>query len=149
MTKENIDVIMRRYQYQLLQGSVSDIRKSMEKLPDELVPAMQELPVKKKGLMTFVSIIGGQLGIDRFILGDIKIGLLKLLSLVLVNIFFIGGSLLGGGGISNDLYVYGWIINLVRIGAWIADIVMVSKIAPMVNEGVLDTYITRHTPNQF
>lgn len=72
------------------------IKDSMADLPDSKYNILSAQKYKKPASITAVSIFFGLLGIDRFLIGDIGMGLLKFLTLglcfiiYLIDIFTIG-----------------------------------------------------------
>lgn len=56
------------------------IRERLEKLEDEKWPVMQTTQYKDPTIILIVSLLGGALGIDRFMIGDTGLGVAKLLT---------------------------------------------------------------------
>ena len=56
------------------------IRQYLVNVPDERYPLLQSLPYKDPMIILLVSIFVGQLGIDRFLVGDTGLGVLKLIT---------------------------------------------------------------------
>ncbi len=61
--------------YQLLQ-----IREKLVALPEDRWTTLQILQFKDPTLMLIISIFVGQFGVDRFIIGDTTLGIIKLLT---------------------------------------------------------------------
>lgn len=57
-----------------------EIRERLLEIDDETWYRIETIPFKKPMNMLLISLFGGQLGIDRFILGDTGIGVAKLLT---------------------------------------------------------------------
>ena len=75
---------------------IPEIRSRLEQLPEEKINLIFSLDLKDPTVMIIISAVIGELGIDRFMLGDIGLGVLKLLTLGgcliwwFIDIFFIG-----------------------------------------------------------
>ena len=65
------------------------IKTHLERLDDEKLILLQASDLKNPSMMLLVSIFVGILGIDRFLLGDIGLGLLKLLTLGCCYVLYI------------------------------------------------------------
>ena len=72
------------------------IREKLVALPEEKLAMLYALDMKDPTTMIIISVLVGEFGVDRFMLGDIGLGILKLLTL-------------GGCGIW-------WIIDIVTVG---------------------------------
>lgn len=60
---------------------IEAIKESMSKLDDSYYCELASLDIRDPDSMLLISIIGGQLGLDRFLLRDIKGGILKVISM--------------------------------------------------------------------
>jgi len=56
------------------------IKERLEQMDDARFYAVQTIDYRDPSIMLAVSIVGGTLGIDRFIIGDIGLGVLKLVT---------------------------------------------------------------------
>jgi hypothetical protein len=61
-------------------AAIPMIRESLIKIDDSKFVILQTLNLKDPTTMLLVSILGGQLGIDRFMIGDTGLGIGKLLT---------------------------------------------------------------------
>lgn len=68
------------------------IKDRLQNLPPEKVQYISSLDLKDPTLIFVVSLVGGGLGVDRFLIGDIGMGILKLLT----------------GGLCGILVLYDW-----------------------------------------
>lgn len=59
---------------------VAALRKKMQNIDDEKFVTLQCADLKDPVLMLIISVLVGEFGVDRFIMGDIGIGVLKLLT---------------------------------------------------------------------
>lgn len=80
MDQQKVDMIMTAYgkyfeAYQLLA-----IRERLLKADDSKLIQFQAASLKDPVMMLIVSILGGHFGIDRFVLGDVGLGVAKLLT---------------------------------------------------------------------
>lgn len=76
------------------QEALRSIRDVLETLDERDISMLNSLDFKDPTMYLIISIIGGTLGIDRFLLGDIGMGVLKLLT----------------GGLCGLLTIYDWFI---------------------------------------
>ena len=76
------------------QESLGSIRELLETLPDHDINMLNGVDFKDPTIYLVISIVGGTLGIDRFLLGDIEMGILKMLT----------------GGLCGVLTIYDWFI---------------------------------------
>ncbi len=76
------------------QESLRSIRDMLDKLEDSDIMVVNTLDFKDPTMYLIISIVGGTLGIDRFLIGDIGMGVLKLLT----------------GGMCGILTIYDWFI---------------------------------------
>lgn len=65
------------------------IKSNLEKLSEEKALILQLIDFKDPNTMLIVSILVGTLGVDRFLLGDVLIGIFKLFTLGGLGIFTI------------------------------------------------------------
>lgn len=80
MTKERIDAYIMANSKYFPSGSIYMLREKLEKMPDEKLYMLQSVELKDPTTMLLVSLFLGFLGVDRFMLGDTGMGVLKLLT---------------------------------------------------------------------
>ena len=56
------------------------LRSQLERLDDSKFPLLQAISLKDPTTLLIVSLLGGNLGIDRFMLGEVGLGIAKLLT---------------------------------------------------------------------
>lgn len=76
------------------QESITTIREMLATLEDEDIMILNTLDFKDPSMLLVISIVGGTFGIDRFLLGDTGMGILKLLT----------------GGLCGILTIYDWFV---------------------------------------
>ncbi len=141
MTQENITTVMNKYRNQIPPESVSDAIKGLNLLPDSCVMDILYLPIRYKGLMVLLSLFLGSFGVDRFVLGDTKIAVLKLvLTIASIPLFFLSI-------VSEFFLIVSWILAIVRGIINIVELFAVYRDTRLANYATLDTYCYRHVSN--
>lgn len=69
--------------------SINIVREKLLSLNESQLTGINALELRDPTMMLVISIVGGSLGIDRFLIGDIGIGVLKLLTVGLCGILTI------------------------------------------------------------
>lgn len=80
MEKNNIDMYMMANGDKLPSEKVFIIEEALRKLPDDKMMLLQSFQYKDPVVLLIISLFFGSLGIDRFILGQTGLGILKLLT---------------------------------------------------------------------
>ena len=80
MEKSKIDLYLTTNAEYFEPSAIPIIRQKLETASDETLLTLQATDLKDPTVMLIVSIFLGTLGIDRFMLGDVGIGILKLLT---------------------------------------------------------------------
>lgn len=80
MEQSKVDLFMATMGDKFPQENFMLVREQMQKMDDSRFPFMQSLDYKNPTVMLIISLFLGQLGIDRFMLGEIGLGLAKLLT---------------------------------------------------------------------
>lgn len=81
MEKNNIDLYLMTNAKYFEPSAIPIIRQKLENASDSEIMALQSVELKDPTTMILISIFIGGLGIDRFMLGDIGMGILKLLTM--------------------------------------------------------------------
>ena len=89
MTKENVELIMQKIKHNLPKDTLFGFKKKLEDIPDKYVDEILYLSLKKSWLTLLFSILLGGLGVDRFYLGDIGLGIAKLIFSVISRLVFL------------------------------------------------------------
>lgn len=79
MSDNRVFVAMERLQKQVPAEDRQNLYNALKRAPNEHMDAIMYMPLKRKGLVLFLSIFLGGLGIDRFYLGDVGLGVTKIL----------------------------------------------------------------------
>lgn len=80
MEKEKIDMYLVANSKYFDASAIPMIRSKLENADDSVLASLQAVDLKDPTVMLLISIFVGELGVDRFMLGDIGMGVLKLLT---------------------------------------------------------------------
>jgi len=80
MDQQKIDMYLMANAKYFDGNAIPMIRDNLMKLDESQFLRLQTLNLKDPTMMLVVSLLGGQLGIDRFIIGDTGLGIAKLLT---------------------------------------------------------------------
>lgn len=80
MTKEKLDMFVISKSKFFPAEAMPMIREKLEKANDNVLMAIESLELQNPTTLLIVSLLAGSLGIDRFLLGDVGMGVLKLLT---------------------------------------------------------------------
>lgn len=78
MEQDKVDIYMVSHSKFFPANKIQSIRESLLKAEDSKYALVMSLELKDPTVMLLVSIFGGVFGIDRFMIGDIPMGILKL-----------------------------------------------------------------------
>lgn len=78
MQQDKVDIYMLSHSKFFPENKISYIREKLLQADDSKYALIMSLDLKDPLIVFLISIFGGYLGIDRFILGDIPMGILKL-----------------------------------------------------------------------
>lgn len=97
MDSQKVDMFMLANSQYFNSHQLLQIRDALQRVDDAKWPLLQTIEYKNPTTMLIISILGGSLGIDRFVVGDTGLGVAKLLTLggcgiwYLVDLFLIMG----------------------------------------------------------
>ena len=80
MEKSKVEMYLATHAEFFLPEHVGMIKETLDKLDDEKYSYLMMLDLKNPTTMTLISVFAGGFGIDRFMLGDTGMGVLKLLT---------------------------------------------------------------------
>ena len=80
MDANKIDMFMLANAKMFSPEKIMAIRSQLERLDDSKFPLLQTVSLKDPTTLLIVSLLGGGLGIDRFMLGEVGLGIAKLLT---------------------------------------------------------------------
>ena len=81
MDKSKIDMYLTANAKYFEPSAIPIIRQKLENASDDIFVSLQACDLKDPTVLLIISILLGSLGIDRFMLGDVGMGILKLLTL--------------------------------------------------------------------
>ena len=89
MDKQKIDLYLTTNAKYFEPTVIPIIRQKLENADDDMLLTLQATELKDPTILLVISILLGSLGVDRFMIGDIGMGVLKLLTLGLCGILTI------------------------------------------------------------
>ena len=89
MEKSKIDLYLTTNAKYFEPSAIPILRQKLENASDDMMVTLQATELKDPTTILLVSIFLGTLGIDRFMIGDIGMGILKLLTAVLCGILIL------------------------------------------------------------
>lgn len=98
MDSQKVDLFLLTKQKNFEPEHLTYLRDQLSALTDDQFVALQTVELQDPTLMLVISIFGGSLGIDRFLLGDVALGILKLITggacgiWTIVDLFFVMGA---------------------------------------------------------
>lgn len=95
MDKQKIDMFLAQHGEKFPAERLNDIKAKLEGMSDDKFMVLSATSFKDPSTMLIISILAGSIGVDRFMLGDTGLGILKLLT---------------GGG----CYIW-WLIDIINI----------------------------------
>lgn len=134
MTQNRVAVALEKYEKQIPADNVYFFKKYLQEASDDCMDEFMSLPIKGKTKTLLFSIFLGGIAVDRFYIGDIGIGAIKLILRLLVALLS-GTALLGS------------ILSLISAIWSIADIFITYKIAKKINYDSINVYIEHPQKN--
>jgi len=98
MESQKIDMFMMANAENFEPENIEGVRTALAEASEEKWGGLQALGLKKPTTMLIISFLGGAFGIDRFMLGDTKLGVAKLLTCgglgiwAIIDLFMIQGA---------------------------------------------------------
>ena len=81
MTNDKINLFIASHSKEFDMTQIPQVKSMLEKIPEEKETMIMGMDLKSPTTVLIVSLLVGSFGIDRFMLGDIGLGVLKLLTL--------------------------------------------------------------------
>lgn len=137
MTESNIAIAIEMYGKQIPQASMGTFRGYLQSASDSCMSELTATPIKRKGVTLALSLFLGGLGIDRFYLGDVGLGIAKLVVGIAASFLLL-------------IPVFGWIVLIGRSIWTIVDWFLTYKKVKELNYsklyGVLQRYKAKTPP---
>lgn len=98
MTQDKVDIFLMTHSEYFPSEKIPFLRDKLLQIPDEKAYALSYVDLQKPTVNLILSIFLGSLGVDRFMIGDIGMGILKLLTcgccgvLTIIDWFLIMGK---------------------------------------------------------
>lgn len=89
MESNKIDLFLAHNGRMFTPMQMVDIRNKLQNIPDEKASMIMSMEFKDPTLLLIISVLIGELGVDRFMLGNVGMGVLKLLTGGLCGILWI------------------------------------------------------------
>lgn len=89
MTQENVTLVHNKYKKLVPKESVDILKSQLSTSSDDCVDTLMSLRMRSRILVMLISLFFGGLGVDRFYLGNISLGVIKLIFRVLTIVFMI------------------------------------------------------------
>ncbi|MGN0812485.1 MAG: NINE protein [Candidatus Coproplasma sp.] len=131
MTPNRVTVAFEKYARQIPQYKHSALRSYMQRMPDEYMDEFMFVPLKRKWLSILFSLLLGGIGVDRFYVGDVGLGVFKLIFSVVTVL-------------CSSVPILGLILNIIRAIWSIADIFLCYKKVKELNYDTLSSFIGTH-----
>lgn len=120
MTEISIKKALEKYSKEIPQENMIIFQDHLKEASDDCMPELMDVPLKSKTATLLFSIFLGGIAVDRFFIGDIGVGVAKL-------IFRLVATFLSG------IPVLGWILSLSSLIWCIADIFITYRITKEIN----------------
>lgn len=89
MTQENVTLVLNKYKKLVPKESVDILKSQLTTASDDNVDTLMSLRMRSRIIVMLMSFFLGGLGIDRFYLGHISLGIIKLAFRVLTVVFML------------------------------------------------------------
>lgn len=80
MEKSNLDMYVLSNQKYFTPAQLMQVRQTLENVTDQQAMALQSIDYKDPTMILIISLIVGYLGIDRILVGDVGLGIVKMLT---------------------------------------------------------------------
>ena len=131
MTEAKIAQALEKYGKQIPQDNLTNFQTYLKEASDDCANELMTLPLKGKTATLLFAIFLGGIAVDRFYVGDIGIGVAKLIFRLLAT--FLSG-----------IAFLGLVVNLISSIWCIADIFITYKIAKEINYQRLTAFLRNH-----
>ena len=129
MVAENVSSVLNKYKKLVPKESHDILKSQLTVASDSVYDKVMSLPMRSKIFVMLISLFFGNFGVDRFYLGQVSLGVIKLVFRVLTIVFMV----------ITSFSVEACVLGIVSSAWWIADIFQTIR---AVQEYNLDT-ITR------
>lgn len=136
MTQDKVNVAFNNFYKDIPADYHNAFRAGLNNMDDNYMGGLMACPIKIKGLEIFLSIFFGGLGVDRFYLGDVGLGMGKIAINVASTLCRLSPWL--------GLKIAGFVLSLICFVWYIADIFICYKRVKELNYKKLGAYIDEH-----